>query len=305
MSTSWHSYSKIFAMGHRAIENLLDGPVLVEEKVDGSQFSWMIDEDGELHVRSKGAILYPDAPEKLFTLAVQTAKDLSPILYPGWTYRGEFLAKPTHGALAYNRVPAKNIILFDIAVGEEDYLSYEGVCREAERIGLEVVPLIYSGMIKSVDQFREFLDRESILGGQKIEGVVVKPLHYSKFGTDKKVLMGKFVSEAYKEVHSGAWKEANPNTGDIIQRIGTELQTQARWMKAVQRLDEAGILDNSPKDIGRLFQMVNADILEEEGERIRDQLFKYAWGKISRISTAGLAEWYKDYLLRKVFDGGA
>jgi len=35
---SWHSYPKIYALGHAAIIELLDGEISVEEKVDGSQF---------------------------------------------------------------------------------------------------------------------------------------------------------------------------------------------------------------------------------------------------------------------------
>jgi hypothetical protein len=38
--TSWHSYPKLYAMGHRAIADLLLDDVIVQEKVDGSQFSF-------------------------------------------------------------------------------------------------------------------------------------------------------------------------------------------------------------------------------------------------------------------------
>lgn len=38
-STSWHSYPSIYALGHRALGELFLDPVVVEEKVDGSQFS--------------------------------------------------------------------------------------------------------------------------------------------------------------------------------------------------------------------------------------------------------------------------
>ena len=34
------SYPKIYSLGHAAILDLLDGRVIVEEKVDGSQFSF-------------------------------------------------------------------------------------------------------------------------------------------------------------------------------------------------------------------------------------------------------------------------
>jgi len=35
-----NSYPSIYNLGHHAIATLLDAPVLVEEKVDGSQFSF-------------------------------------------------------------------------------------------------------------------------------------------------------------------------------------------------------------------------------------------------------------------------
>jgi len=41
MNTDNHlgSYPSIYNLGHRYLGDLLDGPVVVEEKVDGSQFS--------------------------------------------------------------------------------------------------------------------------------------------------------------------------------------------------------------------------------------------------------------------------
>ncbi len=125
VSLSWSSYPSIFALGHRAIRDLLQGAVNVEEKVDGSQFSfglvpanvddagnpvdavWSV-EDGVSHalkVRSKGAVIQLDAPEALFREAVETVKWLAPMLHPGWTYRSEVLKKPHHNALTYERVP--------------------------------------------------------------------------------------------------------------------------------------------------------------------------------------------------------
>lgn len=49
-----HSYPTIYNLGHRAIVDLLKGPVIVEEKIDGSQISFRKDEQGDLEVRSKG-----------------------------------------------------------------------------------------------------------------------------------------------------------------------------------------------------------------------------------------------------------
>lgn len=298
---SWHSYPSIYNLGHRYIADLLTVPVNVEEKIDGSQFSWGTTEDGEIMIRSKGAVMITDAPEKMFTAAVATVKELAPILHPGWTYRAEYLAKPKHNALAYDRIPKRNVILFDVSTGEESYLSYSDKQMEAERIGLECVPLLHTGSIANVEEFRAFLDRESVLGGQKIEGVVVKPSSYNLFGKDKKCLMGKFVSEAFKEVHTKEWKNTNPSQNDILDLLGASYRTPARWNKAVLHLTEIGALEGSPKDIGSLMKEVPADIEKECADEIKEKLYAWAWPHIRRKVVSGLPEWYKGELLNSQF----
>jgi len=328
--SSWHSYCSIFNLGHKAIQDLLKGNVLVEEKVDGSQFSFGVFEElqaiapkyiedatelrvlepaildtdlvKQIKVRSKGAVMHPDAPEKMFTAAVETVKRLADQLHVGWTYRAEFLAKPRHNALAYDRVPAGHVIIFDINSGEEEFLNYADKVTEAQRLGLEVVPLLFEGIITDIIGFRQFLETTSILGGQKIEGVVVKPTHYDLYGRDKKVLMGKFVSEAYKEVHSSSWKADNPSSGDILALIGAKYGTAARWNKAIQHLKEAGLLEDDVRDIGKLMAEIPIDVKKECEEEIKEFLFGWAWPHIRRQCSRGFPEYYKELLLKKAFE---
>lgn len=297
-----NSYPSIFNMGHRAVSELLTVPVNVEEKLDGSQFSFQLSTEGELLIRSKGASMLIDAPEKMFQRAADSVKELRDLLVPGWTYRAEYLAKPKHNTLAYDRIPEKHLMVFDVNTGLESYLAYADKADECHRIGLECVPLIYSGKVESVELFRSFLDRESVLGGQKVEGVVVKPAGYELFGIDKKVLMAKFVSEAFKEAHTGAWKESNPGKNDILALIGATYGVQARWAKAVQHLREAGQLENSPRDIGLIIKEIPDDIEKECGEEIREILWHWAWPHIRRAVTRGMPEWYKNELLKSAFD---
>lgn len=301
--TSWHSYPSIFALGHRYVSELLLDDVLVEEKVDGSQFSFgvFIEEGGlRLRVRSKGAEINTIAPDKMFSKGVAFVKSIENYVHVGWTYRGEYLQKPKHNALAYDRVPTNNIILFDINTGHEEYLSYEAKAEEAARLGLEVVPKVYEGKIEDVTQFRGLLDRVSILGGQKIEGVVVK--NYARFGQDKKILIGKFVSEAFKETHAREWKAENPTRGDIVEKLIASLKTDARWHKAVQHLRERGVIEDSPRDIGHIIKEVPLDVEKEESDYIKEKLYEYAWPQIRRGVTSGLPEWYKQQLLARQFE---
>ena len=323
-SSSWGSYPSIFALGHRAIRDLLQGEVNVEEKIDGSQFSFglvpaNLDDAGHsvdivyytdvitnieyaLKIRSKGCVMHIDAPEKMFSLGAYTVKRLAPILHPGWTYRGEFLAKPKHNALAYDRAPNDNVILFDINTGDQEFLSYDDKKIEAERLGLECVPLLFRGRIRDAAEVRQFLDTTSILGGQRIEGVVLKPVDYNLFGIDKKVLMGKFVSEAYKEVHRKSWGENNPTHKDIVALITAVYTSPARWNKAIQHLSEAGLLVNDVKDIGIIMKEIPNDVLKECEAEIKEDLFKFAWPHIKRGLTAGFPQWYKERLLALSFE---
>lgn len=296
------SYPKIFTLGHRAVKNLLDFPVTVEEKVDGSQISFGLGSDGELHVRSKGAELNIIAPDKMFAKGVEVLKSKTSLLKPGWVYRGEYLAKPKHNTLAYDRNPKDFIVIFDICTGVETYLSPDLKRQEAARVGFEAVPELFSGKLASSEDVRELLKRQSFLGTVPIEGVVIKPLAADLFGIDGKLLIAKFVSEDFKEVHRMEWRDSNPTGLDICEKLGTVYKTPARWQKAVGHLRDAGKLEDSPKDIGLIIREVPKDILAECEADIKDKLFEWAWPKISRLVNQGLAEWYKEQLLAKQFE---
>lgn len=299
ISTSWHSYPKIYALGHRYIHEILQGEVTVEEKVDGSQFSFALI-DGEVKCRSKGAVLNTLAPEKMFIQAVEAVSAVKDNLTPGWTYRAEYLARPKHNSLAYERRPENYLIGFDINTGHEEYLSYVNKRIEFERLGFETVPILLSGVIEDYSHFRALLDTMSCLGGQKVEGVVIK--NYSKFLPDGKVMMGKFVSEAFKEIHAGDWRERNPGRADFLDGLVNQYATPARWNKAIFRLRDAGELEGSPRDIGKLIKDIPNDVKAECEVEIRDKLFEHFWDQIRRQITSGFPQYYKEMLAKEAFE---
>ncbi len=299
---AWRSYPKIWTLGHKLVADIFKNEVIVEEKIDGSQFSFGINESGELMCRSKGATINMLAPEPMFDLGVAIAKQKaeSGVLVKGWLYRGEYLKSKAHNTLCYDRTPKDNFIGFDICTGVETYLTAEEKQKEFERIGFETVPVLYKGKVDSAQKIREFLDLTSVLGGQKIEGVVIKSA--SLFGIDGKPLMAKFVSEAFKEVHQGEWKEKNSSSADFVEQLGQSVKTAQRWQKARMRLAELGKLENSPRDIPLLMAEVKKDIAEEETENLKDAFWKYAKDRILRISVISLPEWYKEQLLKSQFE---
>ena len=297
---SWHSYGKIYNLGHAALAELFNEPVLVEEKIDGSQFSFGVF-DGVVRCKSKGAELNIHEPEKMFKLGVEWVVANASKLAPGVTYRGEYLNKPKHNALAYDRVPRNNIMIFDIAIGHEKYVGYEDKAAEATRIGLEVVPQFVVAT-PSAGAIGELLECISCLGGQKVEGLVIK--NYARYGRDGKTLMGKYVSESFREVHKQNWKDENPTGKDILGLLGEVYRTPARWNKAMQHLAERGVLTNDVKDIGPLIRETQTDVAAECKEEIKEKLYAWAAPHIKRAVIRGLPEYYKKLLLERQFVDG-
>lgn len=291
------SYSKIYNLGHKAVRGIFDSDVVIQEKIDGSQISFMV-LNGELIIRSKNKIIDKNNPDKLFDKAVEVIQSLA--LREGYIYRGEYLKTPKHNCLAYDRIPHNHIILFDIDQRDQSYIDEEALFEEADRIGLESVPIFHCGKVSSEEDIKKFLETKSCLGGQKIEGIVIK--NYAMFGADKKVLMAKYVSEAFKESNKKKWKQANPNRSDVLQFLIRELTTPARWNKAIQHLKEDGVLEDSPKDISLLIQEIQNDTIIEEGEYIKRTLFQWAMPKIKKGIISGFPEYYKRKLMEKQFE---
>ena len=292
------SYPSIYQIGHKAINDIFTTEVLIEEKIDGSQFSFKKISETEYIAKSKGAILGGDI-QNLFKPAVATMVRILPNLKVGWSYRGEALCRPKHNTLSYSRAPKEGLVLFDIDDGLENYLSRPDKEEEAKRLGLELVPALYQGKVENFEELQKLLELDSYLGGVKIEGFVVK--NYNLFTADKKVKMGKFVSEAFKEKHRTDWKAGNPNKADILELLALTYRHEGRWQKAIQHLQEKNLLTNDPTDIGILMREISLDIEKEEVDNIKDKLWEWAKRKILAGATRGFPEWYKLKLAEEMF----
>lgn len=292
-----HSYSQIFSMEHKATIPLRSAKVIIEEKVDGSQITFgMI--GGALCIRSKGQEIHIGAVPNIFGPSVLTIEKLfaEGKLVEGLHYRGEAISKPRHNVLAYARVPIGNIALYDIDDGQCNFLSRQEKEEAALKLGLEVVPLLFEGVLEPGQDLEAFVSKESFLGGQQVEGIVVKPALYDLYSQDKKVVMGKLVRESFKEIHRGAWKASNPGPKDILTELGNQYRTPARWDKALIHLKERSQIEGKAKDIGPLIKEVRDDVERECREDIKDALWAWAWPHVGRKLHAGLPEWYNSLL---------
>jgi len=297
VSMSIPSYPKILALGNPKIANILSGEVEITEKVDGSMFAFGRIA-GRIDCRSKGVKSLVELPQQMFQEAVDLAYSLQENIPEGYVFYGEWLQKPKHNSLAYTRRPQNGLALWAVSK-DFVFLPYNGIQDWADLLGVDVVPLLHRGQA-TTEQVMALLDRESYLGGQKIEGVVVK--NYAQpfflYDTEYTVTPAKYVSEKFKEVNKENWKKHSGN-GPLASFMES-FCTEARWEKAVQHLRESGKLESDPRDIAALIKEVHCDIEKEEEEAIRDWLYRHFSKDIKRTAVRGLPEWYKRKLVESL-----
>jgi hypothetical protein len=132
---SIRGYSSPKAFGHRLVQDILDGDVIIQEKVDGSQISFGV-YDGELCVRSRNQqVDLEDAG--MFSLAVDVISQMKDDLPDA----EQLLVSTNAGVLG---------------------LSYAPVLWQGNGTGV------------TLNLLKELLNNDSVLGGVTIEGVVIK-----------------------------------------------------------------------------------------------------------------------------------
>jgi hypothetical protein len=295
--TNISSYGKVNTVGHSQVLNVFKDIVVIQEKVDGSQFSLKLDTDGTLHFRSRNKCMTEEVYEKMFQSAIVNIQSIKESLNPEFIYRGEFLNTPKHHAVKYERVPNYNVILFDIESAELDqvFLTPDEVKREADRLGFDTVPTYFIGNINSSEEALPYLNNKPYLGGEFIEGIVIK--NYYRFNPDGKILKAKIVRDDFKEIQHKEWKSQNPSNNDLIQSIISSLATTQRWEKAIQHLEDDGKLLGEPKDIAKLIPEIQRDVEEEEIDYIKDKLYNHFKRQIMNGAVKGFPEYFKRRLL--------
>ena len=292
-------YTKVLTLGSSRTENALEGPVIIQEKVDGSQFRFGRNEDGDFALGSRSVNWVDRNCDGMFNSGVSYLRGVKDRLTKPDTYFFcEYLSKPKHNTLCYERTPKNYFVLFDVMEHGKwvDRITLEAW---AELLDIEVVPELFSGIVgdNALDFFKELHKTDSFLGKEKIEGVVIKNYNQNiDLGGVIFPLFTKYVREEYKERHGKEWKSQSPKTA--VNDFINSFQSEARWTKAISHLRDQGLIEKSPRDIGVLIKAVQKDVIEECEDDIKKYFYDRFIKDILRRSTSGLPEWYKEKLVR-------
>lgn len=304
------AYQKIQQPYKKEVQDIWKGNIIVEEKIDGSQFRIQIDSNGVITCGSHHQEL--SMVDSMFKLATTQAEEMFKDVAEKnndtiITIFCEYLSKPKQNAISYSRVPEKNLILFDLMLGGR-YMNRKIKESFVDTVpGLEIVPLLWEGRGSDFTEEikTELLKSKSCLGHQagydRIEGMVVK--NYDQYYDVNKYpymqgmwLCLKIVNDSFKEKN----KVENPSAGNRFQTLKDSCRTQARWKKSVQHLREKGDILNDMKDMAKLIPEVKNDLELEEKEAIKDGLWKLYGKEIINNSVKGLPEWYKEELMKQI-----
>lgn len=276
---------KIYRLGadrsHARLHETVAGPVRVDEKIDGSQITFGVF-DGRLLIRSKGRDMSNDEPTGMFGAGLTAIRAVSDRLRPGATYHGEYLQRPKHNVLAYERVPKNHVVLFDVVV-DGGFMHPSLLAEFCEEAGA-FEPVQYRYM--HLSEVTPAVFQTSQLGGVP-EGVVIK--HNG--------VAAKLVSVQFHEVKEDRTTRTRPNPkADLAVTLANKYCPPARYLKAVQRLKEAGEWNGDLRDIGSLRREISQDIHLECAEEIKQYLYELVRKDVLKQSLGPLTEWYKQYL---------
>lgn len=283
------NYGKVRPIYHKDVAHLFDAPVVVQEKVDGSQFCFGIF-DGQLRCYSRNRELDLDTPNDMFERAVAYVRSIQDRLQPGSMYFCEYLMRPRHNVLKYDRTPKNNLVLFD-KLKQFPVLAWADSAElwiDAMHLDIDMIPVLDASVsITSANELNCYLNMDSYLGGCKVEGIVCK--RYPPTG----MIRAKYVSALFKEIKGDRCAPKTKGDGvDIIEDVAACLATDARFEKVLQHVQESGHLGGVPEDIPRLIKELGKDLGEEGMDYAVERLRAWGWKQIQKAVIKKLPAWY-------------
>lgn len=307
MSKQIPSYGKVMTLGSVYTDNALNGEIIIQEKVDGSQFKFGLNAKKEVVIDSKNQAIHVESPGMFEDGVAQVLKNKKLIkkFEPNTWFYAEYLRKPKHNIVVYKNIPKNNIVLFD-AVSEARWATREELEVFADALDIDIIPELWRGTIfpggytdENMEFLREFWKTTSYLEGADVEGIVIK--NYGQtvlIGGNVYPLFTKLVNPQFQEKMKVSARAPKVSIDLFIRSFANE----NRWRKAMEFVRDEGKLLGEPKDIGAIIQRVLKDVIEEEKENIKEWFYNHYIKNIKGAVTSGLPSWYKALLIKKRID---
>lgn len=259
-------YPKIKHLGTVELNDIFDGTVVVQSKVDGANFHFWLDNNKLIFgSRNKSMEGKTDPKGWLGMVPVLEAFERYPENFNiDYQYYGESMQRHT---IVYNNIT--DFVGYDILnVKTGLFLNWKDTKKEFESLGLVFINVHFEkhGSEVTIEELEKCIEK-SPYGENGDEGIVVK--NYDKLNKHGEVLFGKIVTDDFKEQNRAVFKGTNqpPKEGNSTILIASTYSTDARIEKTIYKLlDEGNVLDMSMIPV--LFNAVSEDIFEENAVEI-------------------------------------
>ena len=301
-------FPKVLGLGQPLLAEIFDDPVDLSSKIDGSQCRINLTESN-VQCGSKNVDI---ADTKMFDLAYQQADRIwNEKVW--WTFGDditlftEFLNKPKHNVLKYDRVPKNSLYVFGALI-DGKHLSTEELIELATELDIEPPHIIASQVkINNPEDLNEYLETESVLGGTKVEGIVIRnsyksypPLLVSTMAFTNYPLVGKLVRDDFKERLQKEWSTKKQRETPLA-KVSTEFFTDARFNKAINHLNDAGKITYEMNNLKDIIPEFYSDLIDEERQEIMELALDDFWRQLKRKSDNFVVKEWKRYLVEKQF----
>jgi len=279
---AFKKYPDIERLGHednKDILNFSEDTLVIEEKVDGGNGSFWLEEDGSVHLGSRNRDLTIENDDKAFARQqVQLKEHLVNLesqgikLNPDYYYYFEWMMKHT---IAYTSAPF--IIGLDIrlkrVMNEEGFgffLGRDAKEQEFKRLNIECVPCVWRGTVKELKELnvRELIPKSKYYDGFA-EGIVIKN-YCRKHPHENHQLYAKLVRDEFKEDNKAVFGNLKGQITDT-HKIVEEFCTEARIRKAVLKFTNEDSMSLNLTLMAKVPSYVIKDILKEEFNTIFDK----------------------------------
>ena len=296
---AFKKYPEIERLGsedNKDILNYGEDTIVIEEKVDGGNGSFWLEEDG-IHFGSRNRDLTLCNDDKIFAKQQIDLRELleDKKLNSDYIYYIEWMAKHT---INYTKAP--EFIGLDIRLKHSKvenefglFIGRESREKEFERLGIENVPLVWRGTVTELKKLNimELIPPSKYYDGIS-EGIVIKN-YCRKHPNGNHQLYAKVVRDEFKEDNKavfGSVRQKNSDTSKIIQ----EFCTDARIRKAILKFVKEDGEELSLRLMHKIPAYVIKDILKEEFKNIFEKYkfidFKEMKQKVPKICFRVLSE---------------
>jgi len=226
-------YQHVARFGSTEVEGIEIGECIIFPKLDGTNASVWLDDEGNLKAGSRNRELTLEKDNAGFYAYALQNGNIKKYLDKHPTHRlyGEFLVP--HSLKTYRDDSWRRFYIFDVCIDKEndsvEYIPYDIYKPLLEEFDLDYIPPLAIIRNGSYDQFIHYLDKNNFLiqdGKGSGEGIVIKNYNfYNKYGRQT---WAKIVTNEFKEKHTKEMGAPKIDNNYIIEeKIIREFCTEA------------------------------------------------------------------------------